>query len=65
MTGKQIKQYHEKVDENIRKYGYHSTFVFSEKTPSFCYSTGIFKSFGIPKIFISSQRTFRKQAHWI
>jgi hypothetical protein len=54
MTEKQIKQYHENVDENIRKYGYHSTFVFSDKSPSFCYSTGIFKSFGIPEIFISS-----------
>lgn len=54
MTEEQIKQYHAKVDENIQKYGYHSTFVFADKTPSFCYSTGIFKSFGIPEIFISS-----------
>lgn len=54
MTEEQIKQYHEKVDENIRKFGYHSTFVFADKSPSFCYSTGIFKSFGIPEIFISS-----------
>jgi hypothetical protein len=54
MTEEQIKQYHQKVDENIRKYGYHSTFVFADTTPSFCYSTGIFKSFGIPEIFISS-----------
>lgn len=30
MTEEQIKQYHEKVDENIRKHGYHSTFVFSD-----------------------------------
>lgn len=54
MTEEQIRQYHEKVNENIRKYGYHSTFVFSDKSPSFCYSTGIFRSFGIPEIFISS-----------
>jgi hypothetical protein len=54
MTEEQNKQYHEKVNENIRKYGYHSTFVFAGKSPSFCYSTGIYKSFGIPEIFTSS-----------
>lgn len=54
MKEEQIKQYHAKVDENIQKYGYHSTFGFADKTPSFCYSTGIFKNFGIPEIFISS-----------
>jgi hypothetical protein len=54
MTDEQIKKYHEKVDENISKFGYHTTFVFSKKEPSFCYSTGIYRSFGIPEIFISS-----------
>jgi hypothetical protein len=54
MTDEQIKQYHDKVNQNIRKHGYHSTFVFANKTPSFCYSTGIYKNFGIPEIFISS-----------
>jgi hypothetical protein len=54
MTDEQIKQYHKQVDENIVKYGYHSTFVFTGNTPSFCYSTGIYKSFGIPELFISS-----------
>lgn len=54
MTDEQKKQYHDKVDENIRKHGYHSTFVLAGKAPSFCYSTGIYKSFGIPEIFISS-----------
>jgi hypothetical protein len=54
MTDDQIRKYHDKVDDNIRKHGYHSTFVFADKTPSFCYSTGIYKSFGIPEIFISS-----------
>ena len=28
--------------------------MFADSTPSFCYSTGIYKSFGIPEIFISS-----------
>lgn len=54
MTDEQIKQYHDKFKGAIRKYGYQSTFVFANSTPSFCYSTGIYKSFGIPEIFISS-----------
>lgn len=54
MTDEQIKQYHKQVDENIVKYGYHSTFVFADNASSFCYSTGIYKSFGIPELFISS-----------
>jgi hypothetical protein len=54
MTDEQRKNYHDKVDNNIKKFGYHSTFVFADNTPSFCYSTGIYKSFGIPELFISS-----------
>ena len=55
MTEKQKKEYFKKVDDHITEFGYHSTFVFTDKTtPSFCYSTGIFKSFNIPEIFISS-----------
>jgi hypothetical protein len=50
----QIRDYHFKVEDNINKHGYHSTFVFSDKDSSFCYSTGIFESFGIPELFISS-----------
>ncbi len=54
MTDDQIKQYHEQVENNITKFGYHTTYVFADKTPSFCYSTGIYHSFGIPEVFISS-----------
>ncbi len=54
MTEEEIKKYHEKVDANIEKYGYQSTFVFGKKSPSFCYSTGAYKSFGIPEVFLSS-----------
>ncbi|MCI1187175.1 DUF4262 domain-containing protein [Hymenobacter sp. DH14] len=54
MTDQQIKEYHEKVEAAIEQYGYHSTFVFGDTTPSFCYSTGIYKNFGIPEIFISA-----------
>lgn len=55
MTDQQIKKYFDKVDGNIKKSGYHLTNVFASKdTPSFFYSTGIYKTFGIPEIFISS-----------
>lgn len=54
MTDEQIKQYHAAVDNNIEKFGYHSTFVFADSMPFFCYSTGIYKSFGIPEIFVSA-----------
>lgn len=54
MTEDQVNQYHEKVDANIQTFGYHVTFVFAKEHPSFCYSTGIFKTFGIPEIFISA-----------
>ena len=54
MTQDEIKQFHDIVDENIRQYGYHMTFVFEDETPSFCYSTGVYKTFDIPEIFISS-----------
>ena len=48
------KEYLSKVDENISKYGFHITYVLEdEKGPSFCYSTGLFKNYKIPEIFIS------------
>ena len=54
MTEEEKKEYHKKVDDYITEFGYYSTFVFDKTKPSFCYSTGIFKSFNIPEIFISS-----------
>ena len=54
MTEKEIKDYHNNVDENIKTFGYHMTFVFDDKSLSYCYSTVIYKSFNIPEIFISS-----------
>ncbi len=48
------KEYLSKVNENIDKYGFHITYVLEdEKGPSFCYSTGLFKNYKIPEIFIS------------
>jgi hypothetical protein len=48
------KEYLSKVDENIDKYGFHITYVLEdEKGASLCYSTGLFKNYKIPEIFIS------------
>ena len=48
------KDYLSKVDENIDKYGFHITYVLGdEKGPSFCYSTGLYKNYKIPEIFMS------------
>ncbi|WP_400191076.1 DUF4262 domain-containing protein [Hymenobacter sp. B81] len=52
MNDQQIEEYHKKVDDNINKSGYHITYVSGE--PAFCYSTGVYRSFGIPEIFISA-----------
>ena len=43
-----------RIDDDIEKYGYHVTYVMEEKdfTP-FGYSTGLFKNFGIPEVFVS------------
>lgn len=49
-----IDEYFKIVFGNIEKYGFHTTYVMEEIgfTP-FGYSTGIFKNFGIPELFIS------------
>ena len=55
MTDEQKKAYFDKVDKSIRESGYNLTHVFeSTDGPSFTYSTGIYKTFRIPEIFISS-----------
>ena len=43
-----------RIDDDIEKYGYHVTYVMEEKdfTP-FGYSTGLYKNFGIPEVFVS------------
>jgi len=50
----QKKIYFNKVDENIKTFGYHTTAVAEEVnfTP-FTYSTGLFENFEIPELFIS------------
>ncbi|WP_412561307.1 DUF4262 domain-containing protein [Winogradskyella sp. MIT101101] len=54
MDKEQKEKYFKKVNDNIAKFGFHMTFVLEETgfTP-FGYSTGIYKSFGIPELFIS------------
>ena len=54
MTDEQIKEYFEKLDENIKRSGYQLTYVSSSNSPDFCYSTGIYRTFNIPELFISS-----------
>lgn len=48
------EEYFKKLNDNIEKHGYQLTYVSSENTPAFCYSTGIYRKFGIPELFISS-----------
>jgi hypothetical protein len=47
-------EYFKKVNEDIVEFGYHTTYVTEEIdfTP-FGYSTGIYKNFKIPELFIS------------
>ncbi|MCR9253630.1 MAG: DUF4262 domain-containing protein [bacterium] len=54
MENKKKQEYLAMIDDNIAKYGFHVTYVMEQKdfTP-FGYSTGLFKSFGIPEVFIS------------
>jgi hypothetical protein len=46
--------YAAEVKRNIKKYGFHLTFVSADEKPSFCYSTGVYESSAIPELFISS-----------
>lgn len=43
-----------RIDDDIEKYGYHVTYIMEEKdfTP-FGYSTGLYKNFGIPEVYVS------------
>jgi hypothetical protein len=54
MSKENKEKYFKLVYENIEKYGFHTTYVMEENgfTP-FGYSTGIYKSFGVPELFIS------------
>ena len=50
--------YAQLVRDNVVKYGFHATYVADtegeETGPSFTYSTGIYETYGIPEIIISS-----------
>lgn len=54
MTNEQIKKYFEELEKNIEKKGYQLTYISSTDSPEFCYSTGIYRTFNIPELFISS-----------
>ncbi len=49
-----MTDYAAKVRQNISEFGFHVTYVASDDSPSFCYSTGIFETFALPELFISS-----------
>lgn len=54
MTDEQIKEYFEKLEKNIEENGYQLSYISSSDSPDFCYSTGIYRTFNIPELFISS-----------
>lgn len=48
------EQYYSKVNENVAKFGFHITYVMEDENgPSFCYSTGLYKNYNIPEVFLS------------
>ena len=49
-----MTDYAAEVRQNIARHGFHVTYVACDDSPSFCYSTGIFETFAIPELFISS-----------
>jgi len=54
ITKAQKSLYFEMVDNNIETYGYHITYVPEEKDfPPFGYSTGLYKNFDVPEVFVS------------
>jgi hypothetical protein len=54
MSSKKKQEYFERVYKNIEENGFHTTYIMEELnfTP-FGYSTGIYKNFKIPELFIS------------
>jgi len=48
------ERYAVEVKENVEKHGFHITYVAADESPAFCYTTGIFKTHGIPELFVSS-----------
>ena len=49
-----MTDYASTVRDSIENFGFHLTYVGSDDSPPFCYSTGIFEKHSIPEIFISS-----------
>ncbi|MFN3192849.1 MAG: DUF4262 domain-containing protein [Aureliella sp.] len=48
------ESYAAEVKTNVEKHGFHLACVSASDQPSFCYSTGLFESFGLPELFISA-----------
>ena len=49
-----MMDYAKTVRDNVARYGLHTIYVGAGEKPAFCYSTGIYESYGIPEIIISS-----------
>lgn len=47
-------EFAKKVRECVAQHGFHATYVGAGKNPAFCYSTGIYETYAIPEIIISS-----------
>src|SRR5262245_5356738 len=49
-----MTDYAKAVRENVERYGFHTTSVGAGDVPAFSYSTGIYESYVIPEIIIST-----------
>ncbi|MEM7011494.1 MAG: DUF4262 domain-containing protein [Verrucomicrobiota bacterium] len=49
-----ITDYAAEVRKNVAEHGFHVTYVGRGDSPAFCYSTGIWETYSIPEIFVSS-----------
>lgn len=46
--------YAKRVRDNVGKHGFHATYVGPGEVPEYCYSTGIYETYALPEIIISS-----------
>ena len=55
-----IAMYDDKVLSDIEEYGWHVVKVMEDNSgPGFCYSIGLFKTFGHPEIMIVERLGFK------
>ncbi|MGE9271225.1 MAG: DUF4262 domain-containing protein [Verrucomicrobiales bacterium] len=49
-----MKDYAQTVREDVEKHGFHVTYVGAGADPSFGYSIGLFETFDLPEVIVSS-----------